>query len=213
MNPFCFFMLLFPVPENGWQTVNNSLTAILWRRLDQPGHEACWLSRESPSWQLVGAAVFAEAGEPCCLSYHILCTADWRTVSATVEGRVGQQSLDVEIESDGGGHWQMNGVAAPQVAGCLDIDLSFSPATNLLPIRRLGLQVGQHAAVRAAWLRFPDLDLVPLEQTYQRLGESTYRYSSSDGQFVAQLTVNAHGLVTHYEGLWQIETAETGKEP
>jgi hypothetical protein len=31
---------------------------------------------------------------------------------------------------------------------------AFSPSTNLLPIRRLNLGVGQAAKVQAAWLRF-----------------------------------------------------------
>lgn len=36
----------------------------------------------------------------------------------------------------------LNGVDCPAVAGCTDIDLGFSPSTNLLPIRRLSLEVG-----------------------------------------------------------------------
>ena len=53
------------------------------------------------------------------------------------------------------GHWWQNEVEQPQVAGCIDIDLNFSPSTNLLPIRRCNLAVGEAVAVNAAWLRFP----------------------------------------------------------
>ena len=89
--------------------------------------------------------------------------------------------------------------------GCTDIDLNFSPSTNLLPIRRLGLAVGEASDVKAAWLRFPSFRLEPLAQQYRRLDELTYRYESAGGQFVAELKVDPSGFVVDYPGLWQAE--------
>ena len=106
---------------------------------------------------------------------------------------------------DAGGGWRLNGVECPDVAGCLDIDLSFSPATNTLPLRRLHLRIGQAEPVRAAWLRFPAPALEPLDQLYRRADATTYHYESAGGAFTARLGVNAAGLVTHYSGLWQLE--------
>jgi len=99
----------------------------------------------------------------------------------------------------------MNGVAKPLVANCVDLDLNFSPSTNLLPIRRLDLEIGAQAEVLAAWLRFPSFELEPLSQVYERLGEFKYRYSSRGGQFVAELTVNKTGFVTVYPQSWEAE--------
>ncbi len=42
-----------------------------------------------------------------------------------------------------------------EVAVCVDIDLNFSSSTNLLPIRRLDLAIGQDAELTAAWLVSP----------------------------------------------------------
>src|SRR5438132_1248052 len=80
--------------------------------------------------------------------------------------------------------WRLNGTECPAVAGCIDVDLNWSPSTNLLPICRLGLAPGQEAGVRAAWLRFPSFTLEPLEQRYRRLDAATYRYESGGGAFV-----------------------------
>lgn len=99
----------------------------------------------------------------------------------------------------------MDGSECSNVEGCLDLDLNFSPSTNLLPIRRLALAAGQEADVRAAWLRFPMFVLEPLEQRYCRLDDSVYRYESAGGRFVAELQVNEAGFVMHYPNLWQIE--------
>ena len=48
------------------------------------------------------------------------------------------------------------------MTGCVDLDLNFIPSTTLLPVRRLGLAIGQSAEVQAAWLRFPGFTLVPI---------------------------------------------------
>lgn len=183
-------------------------SSVLWRRLDHPGHEAARLFRRDERWHLAGTAVFAHGEEPCRLDYHVVCDAAWRTVSAMVAGWVGEKEIEVEIAVDGAGRWRMNGEERPAVAGCVDLDLNFSPSTNLLPIRRLGLAVGGEAEVRAAWLRFPSFTLEPLPQRYRRLGERTYRYESAGGRFVRDLPVNAAGFVTRYPDFWEAETEE-----
>jgi hypothetical protein len=124
-------------------------------------------------------------------------------MAAEVTGWVGAASVRVNVARDSAGRWLLNGEECPAVAGCVDLDLNFSPVTNLLPIRRLGLAVGQSADVQAAWLRFPEFTLEPLPQVYRRTGETSYRYESADGAFVAALTVNAAGLVTRYPGFWE----------
>jgi uncharacterized protein len=175
---------------------------ILWRRLDLPGHEACRITSVPAGWQLSGTAVFAYEGQACRQDYVIQCDPHWQTLSATVEGWVGDREVSVEIVREASGEWRLNGRECPEVAGCTDVDLNFSPSTNLLPIRRLALEVGQSAPVRAAWLRFPSFALEPLEQSYARLEENLYRYESAGGRFVAQVTVDEEGLVTRYGDFW-----------
>jgi hypothetical protein len=182
-------------------------TAILWRRLDRPGHESALLSEGTAGAVIEGTAVFSESGRPCRLDYRVLCDAAWRTVSCGVTGWVNVTPLDVTIDVDATRKWTFNGQSCPGLQGYDDIDLSFSPSTNLLPIRRTRLAVGARVSLRAAWLRFPELTLEPLDQTYERVSESLYRYESRGGSFVAMLETNAVGLVTHYPGLWQVEDA------
>jgi hypothetical protein len=110
------------------------------------------------------------------------------------------------VSVDAERRWFLNGAECPTVAGCLDIDLAFSPSTNLLPIRRLSLAPGEEAEVRAAWLTFPALMFEPLPQGYRREGGSTYRYTTDGGNFVRMLEANFAGFVTGYPGLWQAES-------
>ena len=166
--------------------------AIRWRRLDRKGAEEARLLGQ----RLTGSAQFEHEGEACVLAYVIQLSDAFETIRARVTGHVGARVIDLAIERG----WTMNGEPAPAVGGCIDLDLNFSPSTNLLPIRRLSLEVGESAEVRAAWLRFPSFTLEPLVQRYTRTGERAYRYESGGGSFVAHLEVDAHGFVLHYPG-------------
>jgi uncharacterized protein len=180
--------------------------SIVWRGLYQRGHEACRVYKQDTRWHLEGTAVFlSDDHRPCRLSYLVICDSSWTTLTGSISGWVGNDDVNIEICVDALHQWQLNGFDKPEVNGCIDLDLNFSPSTNLLPIRRLRLEIGQQAEVKAAWLRFPSFGLEPLSQVYSRLDEFTYRYSSNDGKFVRDLKVNEFGLVTDYPGLWQVE--------
>ncbi|MEO7987322.1 MAG: putative glycolipid-binding domain-containing protein [Gemmatimonadales bacterium] len=181
---------------------------VCWRRLDCPGHEAARLTFHDPFWHLSGTAVFAEEGQPCRLEYVIACSAAWYTLRANVTGWVGRRCVRLNIVRDPSHRWRLNGRACGEVDGCADLDLAFSPSTNSLPIRRLGLSIGQRAEVTAACLRFPALILEPLAQAYQRVEDRRYRYESLADHFTADLEVNAAGIVVRYPGLWEAEPVQ-----
>lgn len=187
--------------------MNNEQSEIttLWRRHDLHGHEACRLSQLATGWRISGTAVFGFNGASCHLAYTVKCDSQWHTESAVVKGWVGTRSIDIDITRNADKVWQLNGAACDAVKGCVDIDLNFTPATNTLPIRRLKLAVGESATVRAAWLRFPSFDLEPLEQSYQRLEQTVYRYESAGGRFTARVDVDDAGLVTRYGNIWTRE--------
>jgi len=179
--------------------------SILWRRLDQPGHESARLFFQDSLWHLTGTAVFTHHQQPCRLDYLVVCNSEWQTWSGRVTGWVGNETVEIALSADSARGWRLNGTECPAVAGCVDLDLGFSPSTNLLPIRRLGLTVGQEAKVQAAWLGFPSFTLEPLDQLYHRIDVATYRYESAGGRFVTELQVNDAGFVTDYPNFWALE--------
>jgi hypothetical protein len=184
--------------------------SMLWRRRDYRGHEAALLFSKDNSWHLQGTAVFLYNKLSCRLDYRIICNPQWRTQSARVDGWLGDSLIEIELAVAPDQRWLLNDEESPQVAGCIDLDLNFSPSTNLLPIRRLGLSVGEWQQVRAAWLRFPNFELEPLTQLYHRIDENIYRYESDRGKFVRELTVNDQGFVTNYPDFWEVEVEAQG---
>ena len=185
-----------------------------WRRLDVPGHEEACIEQTTRGWRLTGQVEAEEAIVRAQLSYLIECDREWRTRRAVVSGAASAAPIRLELAADGGGHWSLNGAPLPLVEGALDIDLGFTPATNLLPIRRLDLAVGGHMELRTAWVRFPELRVEALEQTYQREAPQVFRYEALvDGErFQARLDTDEFGRVLHYENLWEAESASPGPD-
>ena len=182
-----------------------TIKSILWQGFVLQGHEACRLFSQDSHWHLEGTAVFSHEQRPCRLDYQIICDDAWQTLSAEIEGWLGNINIGMQIKTDPNQHWWLNGDEQLHIRGCIDIDLNFSPSTNLLPIRRLNLAIGETAEVKAAWLRFPSFKLELLTQQYRRMDETTYRYESAGGKFVADLKVNRSGFVLEYPGIWRSE--------
>jgi hypothetical protein len=175
-----------------------------------PGHEIAELMAVDTGWRLAGTALFAHEGRPCRLEYVVECDAEWRTRCARIRGALGRTSVRLDLARNDQGHWSANGAAQPAVHGCMDVDLGFSPSTNLLPIRRSRLAIGSQARVRAAWVRFPELTLEELDQEYSRLSATRYRYESGGGTFARELIVNATGFVLEYPDFWRVEADTEG---
>jgi hypothetical protein len=184
---------------------------IVWRRLDLPGHEVATIARASGGWRVEGVAVLVESERPCRVEYEIECDARWLTRRCLIRGHIGGRRVHLDVERSVNGAWSIDGAEVPALAGCDDVDLGFSPSTNLLPIRRLELPVGAQATVRAAWIRFPELTAEVLVQTYTRVSADRYVYESAGGAFRRELQVDAFGCVLDYPGLWRAEA--TGHYP
>jgi hypothetical protein len=180
-----------------------SVVTGLWRWLQGTGLERFEFLRTADEWIFRGTILTLVHDAAAEARYEITCDHLFRTRGANISVRdgVGERTLKIAAES---GRWYENGIENQTLAGAIDIDLGWSPSTNTLPIKRLGLKIGQTSGeFNAAWVRFPELTLQPLPQEYFRLGDRKYRYSSRGGAFVAELLVDEHDLVLDYEGFWQ----------
>jgi uncharacterized protein len=172
-------------------------TRIAWHRSGEiEAHEHCTMSLRDSGLSLVGTVLQTEAGVPMRIEYRVMVDARGFTTAAHVRQVRGFEQTAVALARDSKGGWTVNGVREPSLRGCTDLDLGCSPATNTLPIHRLHLGVGTAKTIAAAWLRFPELDVLKASQTYERLDEFTYRYSTPT--FAAELTVDDQGIVASY---------------
>lgn len=181
------------------------LNTILWRRLDTGGHDACRLVQSKDGWRLEGAAAFRHDGVPACLAYKVDCDDAWRTQSGLVQGWIGAHALDFRIARMSDGVWSLNSQVMSGLDGCVDLDLGFTPATNLFQLRRMALEIGQTADVSVAWLDESSGTLDTLHQRYERRTAHEYWYEAPRFNYFALLQVNRTGFVEKYPDLWQAE--------
>lgn len=122
----------------------------------------------------------------------------------TTRARVIGVDAAIDLMSDGAGRWRDGGgLALAHLDGAIDVDLSITPFTNTLPIRRLALAEGQRADIRAVYLRLPDLSVTVDRQRYTCLIRGRqYRYESLDSDFIRDIDIDADGLVVTYPGLF-----------
>jgi hypothetical protein len=134
-------------------------------------------------------------------SYEIVCEPDWTFRTLHLEAATGERALD--LESDGAGQWTVDGERRSDLDECIDIDLSGTPFSNSLPIRRLDLAIDDEADLVVAYIDLAELTVQPDEQRYTRLDEDLYRYESLDSDFTRDLIVDAAGFVVEYPGLFE----------
>lgn len=101
------------------------------------------------------------------------------------------------------GLWTLNGAVVANGHTCPDLDFGFTPATNLLQLRRLDLPVGQAEDAPALWLDIETETVDLLPQRYERRSEATYWYESPSVEYAALLEVTPDGYVSRYPGLWE----------
>lgn len=181
------------------------MPSVLWRRLDVAGHDACRVLRSGAGWLVEGRAVFAHEQGPASLHYRVSCDERWQGREGHVHGFVGEQSIEIAARRDGDG-WRVNEQVVPDVH---DIDFGFTPATNLIQLRRLALEIGHAGAAPAAWLDLDSLTLERLDQTYERRSASSYWYAAPRFDYHALLEVDEHGFALSYPGLWLAEPAQS----
>ncbi|MGH9167417.1 MAG: putative glycolipid-binding domain-containing protein [Acidimicrobiia bacterium] len=183
-------------------TIQKPMIEVLWHSPQLQSSEHCILTDLPTAHRLNGVVVAPVGGDPADLHYQVEVDRQWRTCRVDIAIARGGRERRLAMVADGTGNWLVDDQAMDDLGGCLDVDLGWTPSTNTLPIRRLGLEVGAAESITAAWVRFPELTVESAEQSYRRLAERRWRYSS--GSFVAELHVDSAGIVLRYgPDLWK----------
>jgi hypothetical protein len=180
--------------------------AACWRhRGARSGFEVAYFRAAAGGWSIDGTTTAVEDGQSWIVSYRIRLDAAWLTREARVTARTAAGLRQSWLTSDGAGRWRVDGRPAPQLDGCLDIDLESSALTNTLPVHRLAMATGARAETPAAYVRAVGLRTERLDQSYTRLpdesGQQRYRYAAPAFGFTCTLGYDESGLVLDYPGI------------
>ncbi|MDP2711268.1 MAG: putative glycolipid-binding domain-containing protein [Solirubrobacteraceae bacterium] len=186
--------LVDPPPGAAWQHVG-----------PRTGFEVCWFALGGAGVVIDGTTAAVEDGAAWTVEYAIGLDRTWATEWARVRTRsvAGERTTELAVVEPG--RWTVDGRPAPQLDGCLDVDLEASAMTNALPIHRLGFEVGAEAAAPAAYVRVTPDAVERLEQVYvrraDRSGRRRYDYAAPAFGFACRLEYDRHGLILDYPGI------------
>jgi len=178
---------------------------MIWNAADGIGSEYLILTADDTGI-VVDSVIFATRdAEPARVHYELRCDPGWCIREVTVAvAKPGSDPRTLRLTSDGRGHWtDGDGTALPRFDGCIDIDISATPFTNTLPIRRLRLEPGQVEPIRVLFIHVPTLEIEPWDQRYTGLATDRVRYESIGSDFMRELEIDEAGLVVDYPGLFR----------
>jgi len=174
-----------------------------WTRLDRPGRDAALLQPSDGGWLLRGAAAFDHESRSAAVAYQVEVDARWQTKRGIISGFLGDKTIKHDIWRDDAG-WRLNGLRVDSLEHLVDLDFGFTPATNLLQLSRIALEVGQRADVPVVWFDLDSASLIELRQTYARRSEASYWYEAPSVPYRALLEIAPDGFVRSYPGLWRL---------
>jgi hypothetical protein len=179
-----------------------STTVARWQDWDGKGIEHLVLREEAGEIVAESVVIATVEENHLAVRYRIVCDGSWRVKQVEID-QIGS-GASVRLAGDGAGKWvDGKGIAMPKLAGAIDIDLSMSPFTNTLPIRRLKLEKGKSREILAVYILAPGFSISTDRQRYTCLGENRYRYDSVDTDFTREIEVDANGLIIDYPGLFR----------
>ena len=185
----------------------NAEREVIWVAWEGPGLEHLRLVPHEEGVVANGLVIGLEGGRPFRTSYEIRCDRRWRVREVRAVAPDSEWPV-LDLLADGEGRWKRRGgEPVPELNGCIDVDISATPFTNTLPIRRLGLKPGESEELAVTYVRVPELLVGPEKQRYgcleARIDGGLYRFEALPSGFTAELPVDHDGLVIHYPRLFR----------
>lgn len=179
--------------------------SLFWKSASGEGLEHLRLTIEAGGVEAAGTILVAGEEQALSCNYTIHCDPGWQFRRLEIE--TGTKRLRrLVLETDGAGRWWDGlGHGHPELAGCMEVDVSATPFTNSLPVRRLDLPAGDSATLAVAEVDAASLGLQATPQRYSCLqrdaeGRSRWRYENLASDFSADLELDTDGIVVDYPG-------------
>jgi uncharacterized protein len=189
------------------------MTTVMWKNRDEIDYsiEYFELDFKGEVNILRGTVTLLLDRNPALVSYEIICDTYWKTRSVRISQSTSNnknKNIDLKVSQDQ--IWRKYDKEASSYSSKVidiaseiyDVDLQITPATNTLPINRLGLNVGESQEIYVLWIGFPNLELEQQGQKYSRIDDSHYKFEIPSTRFNAKLEVDKLGLVVTYNNLW-----------
>lgn len=128
----------------------------VWQRIDSTALEYLTATKSPDSVKIDSVVIGVnEDNISYRLHYQIECDTHYQVRQVDLH-LIGHEPL--RLTTDGAGHWfDAANQPLPQLDGCIDIDITATPFTNTLPVRRLTWQPGQRRTLHMVYFYIPEM--------------------------------------------------------
>jgi hypothetical protein len=140
---------------------------------------------------------------PFDVKYFIKTNPNWETIYFELQTSMEGSVQKIQYQSDGKGVWTSNESVLDHLAGCIDIDISVTPLTNTLPLKRLKMVGNQSELIKVLYVDVLENSISSKQQKYTRITGTMYKFENVPNDFESTITVDNDGYVVDYPGLFE----------
>lgn len=175
---------------------------MVWENIETFGCEYLYISRTEHMIQVESTVISLETGFPVQIWYQMTLNHSWKITKVHI---IDKNGPSLQLTSTGTGVWyDHHGVKLDYLNGAIDIDISATPFSNSLPIKRHTWDPGQKREIDMIYVSIPSLDVQKVKQTYtyiERENEDRV-FHFQHKEFTSFISVDENGYVTEYPGLF-----------
>lgn len=180
----------------------SSKNIIAWEGLDSKSIECLSWKIEREEMIFTGHITGITENIPFGIHYMIETDPSWKVQHFLVSDLNNPDNV-LEMYSDSKGKWFDRDEAVAQLEGCTDIDISLTPFTNTLPLRRLNLTERERTAVDILYIKLPEFTIEKTRQYYTKLPEDRFLFETPENDYNAELLVDSDCIVIEYPELFR----------
>ena len=175
---------------------------ITWEGLEYRSLENCTLTETDNGISVTSVITGQVNNQAIKILYKILTDILWATYFVEINVILGGYKKTILLEKKGA-FWLVNNTIDHRFDDCVDIDISLTPFTNTLPIRRLVFNGQLSNRIEVIYIDIIVDMIMPVKQYYTKISDSVYLYENEKSTFKAELKTDSYGLVIEYPKLFR----------
>ncbi|WML37491.1 putative glycolipid-binding domain-containing protein [Clostridium sp. OS1-26] len=188
-------------------TGNKAKIDLMWKNCNETGLEHLFLMKDNHCITANSIILTMRENAPVRVWYKVYCDLDWKVNKFDIH-MFDDNYKNIILVSDCKGNWETStGESVEELKGCIDIDISATPFTNTIPIKRLSLKTGESKEIKVVYVDVYNFSLRPVSQRYTcleaKIDGYKYRYENIDSGFMAEFWVDTEGFVIDYPDLFK----------
>lgn len=188
------------------------LTKLVWKGLENATLEHCTIIR-SPGNILVQSKIEGAVNNVhTVVEYELQLTNAWIVYAVELKMNRAESEQSVKLIHNKSGEWSDSALhILPQLEDCIDLDISVTPFTNTLPVKRLCFKPGESRELKMVYIDLPSFELKMSRQRYTWLGNNRFIYEGMDTGYKNEITFNPDSFVIQYPGLFELNMFENSR--